>query len=79
MVQEIDKEFSVVLGLDSMDLAASRFNKLADICADIGQVSLASVVLPFLFDRFDLRVVILGLAVSFMFWLTSVLLARRES
>ncbi|MBU2592303.1 MAG: hypothetical protein ABH867_05220 [Patescibacteria group bacterium] len=60
-----------------MKLVNARFNKLSDICADIGQVSLASVVIPFLVDGFNLRMAVLGLAVLFLFWLSSLLLARK--
>lgn len=46
-------------------------DKLSDILSDIGLVSLASVVLPAMFDKYDLIRVLLGIAVSLIFWLSS--------
>jgi len=58
----------------------SQLKVLSDVCRDVGQVSLASAVVPPLISGLDrelLRVVTLGVAVSLVFWLLSILLVRR--
>lgn len=50
--------------------------KLSDIISDIGLVALASVVLPSVFDKYDLARVVLGLTATFIFWVTSLMLRR---
>lgn len=54
----------------------AQFNRLSAICADIAQVALGSVVVPFLFDRFNLLIVLLGLTAAFTFWLISIRSAK---
>lgn len=54
----------------------AKLNKLSDICADIAQVAFASIVLPFLIDKFDLRMVLLGVITALTFWAASLILAR---
>lgn len=66
-----------ILCLKLMNLVDARFNKLSDICADIGQVSLGSVVIPFLVDEFEPLMVYWGLIISFTFWMLSFLLVRK--
>ncbi len=44
-----------------MRLTDEQLQKLADVSSDLGVVAVASVVLPTLFDRFQLIPAILGL------------------
>lgn len=62
-----------------MELTAIRYRKLSDICADIGQVALASIAIPFFFDTFNPPVALLGAATAIMFWYASLLLLRTSS
>lgn len=54
----------------------ARLNRLAEICSDIAQIALASVVLPFLLDKFNLQMVLLGLITALSFWILSLFLSR---
>lgn len=53
-----------------------RLNKLSDICADIAQIALASVIAPFLIDKFNPPMLLLGVGMSFVFWGASLIFAR---
>lgn len=57
-------------------LKDSQLEKLSDIASDIGLVALASVVLPAVFDKFNLTRVVLGLVAAIIFWLLSIWLRR---
>jgi len=56
----------------------ARINRISEICMDIGQVCLASIVIPFLLNKSDIIKVFLGLAFSFSFWTISVLLVKTK-
>lgn len=56
----------------------AQFQKLADISADIGQVALASIAIPFFLDSYHPLVALLGVAVSFTFWTLSLLLIKQS-
>lgn len=59
----------------------AQLDRLSEICADIGQVFFASmVVTPLLtgVDKLNLTVVIFGLPLSIVSWLLSVTLAREK-
>ena len=60
----------------SIKLNKAKYNKLSDICSDIAQVSLASVVVPALVDKIDLPKVILGLIIAITFWILSFLFTK---
>jgi hypothetical protein len=60
------RETSKLLLLNNEQLRA-----IAAACRDIAQVSLASVALPYLLDRFILSLAGLGIAVSIFFWFIS--------
>lgn len=62
--------------LPRLRLSKPRLDKLSDICSDVALVALASVVLPAVFDRYDPLRVALGLFVTFLFWILSVLLRK---
>lgn len=58
-------------------LNESQEKKLSDIASDLGIVSIASVVLPALFDRSNPIMVILGLLTAVGFWIFSIWLRRH--
>ncbi len=53
-----------------------QLEKLADIASDIALVSLASVVLPAVLDKYDTPKVLLGGFVTIFFWMVSLWLRR---
>jgi len=59
-------------------LKETQVDKLSDISADIAQVCLASIVIPFLVDKYKPLLVIWGLSVSLVFWGISLLLLRSK-
>lgn len=61
-----------------MSLTKNQLAKLSDICADVGQVSLASVVIPFTLNQTRLWLVILGVALCILFWYISLRLLKED-
>ncbi|MBI3289899.1 hypothetical protein HYZ78_00710 [Candidatus Microgenomates bacterium] len=57
-------------------LNRKQIDKLSDITSDVGLVSLASVILPALLDRFDLTLVLLGMLATVFSWITSLWLKK---
>ncbi len=60
-----------------------RFNpqqqsKLADLCGDVAQVSLASIVIPVFVDKFDLMMLALGLVLTFISWSAALFVLRKR-
>ncbi len=53
-------------------------DKLADICLDVAQVSLASIVVPFFIDKFDLMMLGLGIVISFISWSGAMFILRTK-
>lgn len=60
----------------NFQLNEKQTDKISDIASDIGLVSLASVVIPAFFDRFNLTMVILGLSTTLGFWIFSIWLRK---
>ncbi len=58
-------------------LSAVQLNRVSEICGETGQVSLASIVIPFWIGKFDLQMLILGVIGCLVFWYLSVSLARK--
>jgi len=59
-----------------MDVTKARLNRLSQIIADVAQVVSGSVVIPFIFDKFNIPMIILGLVTALGCWLLSYYLAR---
>lgn len=59
-------------------LSSKRLNRLSEICADIGLVSLGSVALPAILDKLNLILIVSGLLSSAIFWSASIWLAGKE-
>lgn len=55
-----------------------QIRKLADIFSDIAQVSLASIVVPFLLSEYRPLAAITALAASLAFWFVSLVLLRYD-
>jgi hypothetical protein len=62
-----------------MTLTPDQIRKLADICADIGQVCLGGIVVPFLLQIYDIRIALIGLIIACAAWFSSVYLIKKES
>lgn len=54
----------------------ARSNRVSGISSGLGHLSVASVVVPFLIDKFDLIMLILGLALAATFYFLSVAFAK---
>ena len=59
-----------------LKLNEKQLEKMSDIAGDLGLVSIASVVLPFVFDKFNAMAVLLGSLATIIFWLISIWLRR---
>ena len=61
-----------------MELNQEQIKKLADIFESIGQIMVASIVIPFLLDSFDPLVAITGGLLALAAWITSLLLLEKK-
>lgn len=61
-----------------MSIFDVRINRISEICMDIGQVCLGSIVFPFLMNNFDIIKMFTGLIITIGFWTISVLLVRSK-
>lgn len=61
-------------------LSDAKLDRLAEISSEIGQVSLASVVIPGIIglDRINWLLVALGLIGAIFFWLISLILTKDK-
>lgn len=59
-----------------MEISERQLYKLADIFADMGQVVLASVAIPFLLGDFRPLVAVTGLGLSLALWYASLVSLR---
>lgn len=57
-------------------LSDRQLEKLSDIFSDIGLVSLASVILPAILGTFDKSVLLLGILVTLVCWIISLVFRR---
>lgn len=55
-----------------MKFSLDQVKKLSDICADISQVFLGTIVVPFFIDKVDLQMLALGSIASLSFWFLSI-------
>ena len=62
--------------LDFPDLNQNQLDKLSDISSDSALVSVASIVLPAVFDRFEPVKITLGITATLVFWLLSLWFRR---
>lgn len=61
----------------SIRLRRKQWDRLSDIIGSAGHISIASVVIPYLFDKYDLGIALLGTILAFIFWVTSVIISKR--
>lgn len=59
-----------------MEFSESQVNRVAEIFKDIAQVSLASVVIPYLIDRSNSLMLVLGVVLTAVAWFLSVRLTK---
>ncbi len=59
-----------------MKLTSSQLKKLSDICADIAQIALGSVAIPFLLNEFQPVLALCGILLSLAFWYASLVLMK---
>lgn len=62
-----------------MILDAVQLKKLADISSDMGQVAVASVVIPAFLDKPNLLLALLGVGAAVNFWALSLYLLKPKS
>lgn len=57
-----------------------QFKALSNIMADVAQVALGSLVVPFIinFDKIDQSVLLSGLVITFCCWIVSIVFAKRR-
>ena len=60
-----------------MQLSDHHYRNLAAICVDVAQVSLASIAVPFLVDKFEPALAFFGVVAAVTFWLLSFLALNR--
>lgn len=53
-----------------------QLDKLSDIVSDVALLSLASVVLPAILDKFNPLLIVLGLLTTILLWSVSIKLRR---
>ena len=54
-----------------------KINRISEIFKDIAQVSLASIVIPYILDRSNFRILAIGAITTLLSWYFSVKLVRR--
>lgn len=57
-------------------LSKRQYAKLADICADMAQISAASISIPFFLDTYRPALATLGVVIAVGLWIMSVVLSR---
>ncbi len=57
-------------------MSNDKRNAYSDIFRGIAEISLASVVIPFVFDRFNLLMLVLGVLVMLGFWFASIKIVK---
>ena len=60
-----------------MDILNTKINRVSEIFKDIAQVSLASIVIPYILDRSNFRILTIGALTTLLSWYFSVKLIRR--
>lgn len=60
-------------------LSSDQVQKLSDIVADTGIVSLGSVILPVILSQLKPIYLIIGMPLTLLFWTTSIVLLRYKN
>lgn len=58
------------------NMTKKRLSRISDILLDVAQVTLGSIVIPLLIDKYNLPMLVLGLGMSCALWAGSVYLTR---
>lgn len=59
-------------------LSSEQLQKLSDITADLGLVCIASIVLPAIFDRFNILLLFFGILVAIFCFVCSLVLIKAK-
>lgn len=62
-----------------LSLSDKQLSKLSDIASDTALVSLASVALPAIFNKFNTILIIIGFSLTLFLWLMSLWLLKDKS
>lgn len=60
-----------------MNRLSIKINRISEIFKDIAQVSLASIVIPYILDRSNLRILTIGALTTLLSWYFSVKLVKK--
>lgn len=60
-----------------MNALSIKINRISEIFKDIAQVSLASIVVPYILDRSNFYILTIGTLTTLLSWYFSVKLVRR--
>ena len=63
----------------NFNLTQQQIDRVADIAADIGQVSLASIAIPFFLDEYRPLLALLGILAAIFFWTISVMFPKLKA
>lgn len=84
MTEDFSEEYDVAMGELMLLLVPRRprlsralLERISAIVADTAQVALASVVVPALFDRGDVSLIVLGGITTVILWLISLIVAKQ--
>lgn len=66
-----------VLKLLPENLNQEQIKRISEIFMGLGHIAVASIFLPALIDKFNIFLLLLGLAAAIGFWLTSIAIAGR--
>lgn len=58
------------------ELNKSQLDKLSDICSDSGILSVGSIAVPALFDKFNILLAVVGTLLTIILWIVSLWLRR---
>lgn len=60
-----------------MNTLTTKVNRISEIFKDIAQVSLASIVIPYILDRSNVRILAIGAITTLLSWYFSVKLVKK--
>ena len=58
-------------------LSNKAVEKMSDLTLGLGNIMVGSIILPFAFDKGDVRFILLGSGAAILFWMISIWLANK--
>lgn len=58
-------------------LTKHQWQRFSELLGNLGLLTLASVVIPYLLNEFNLVIALFGLVISFLAWYASIVLAKK--